>query len=238
MEEEKSTNPPYLVAKPWILKAFEKFGKTRLDKIKRETIRNFNITSPGNESKLINAIKFLGIINDDGEINQEKYKIFSYSEEKKKEELKKIIEESYKNLFNDVDIQKMNFDDLKDYFTHKYNFSGVQAERASLIFIFLCDLSGINLPTELQEKNKEVKIKERHSKNIPTTLKSKKREEIININQDLESGEIKDNIIRIIVRGKATTVFEAKTKKQLDKITKEELPSLLSFNKNYLPDDE
>lgn len=166
-------NPPYLVSKGWFLKAFEKFGKIKLDKITRETIKSFNLTSPGNESKMINALKFLKIINEEGNVDQEKYKIFSYSDEKRKEELKKIMEEVYKDIFNELNIEKSNYDDLKDYFIHKYNYNKFQAEKASLTFIFLADLSKIILPKELLEKNKEVK--EKKPKKILEKIEKKKK---------------------------------------------------------------
>jgi len=148
-------NPPY-IAKGWIAKAFEKFSKTRINKIDGKVIRDYGIASPGNESKVVTALKFFGIIDEEGNTIPETYKIFQFSEEKKKEELKKIIHDSYNDLFEKLNIEKINNDDLRDFFIANYDYSKVRAKGAATLFIFLCEMVGISLSEGLMPKNRNI----------------------------------------------------------------------------------
>lgn len=180
----KRIKPPYAHV-IWLAKALDIFGKVKLRKIDKEDIRNYGITSPGNESKIISTLKFLGIINEKNEVNLPRYNAFSYSGDKRKEEISKIVRESYKEIFDDIpNIEEVDYDTLRNYFISKFGFSGILADSSVKAFIFLCEQAGINLSDELKKKKipsekKSRVLKKEHS----SYKKQRKMEEHLGISE-------------------------------------------------------
>ncbi len=180
---KKAPKPPYAQVS-WLERTFNLFSKIKLRKVGREDIRTYNITSPGNESKVISALKFLGIIGDNGEVNNEKYSAFSYSGEKREEEISKIVKESYQDVFADIpNLEEVNYDTLKNYFISEYTFSGILADAAVKAFIFLCKEAGIKLSESILKKiakgKKAKSIEEKNNERGKSNQESKKIKELI-----------------------------------------------------------
>ncbi len=160
-------------------KAFNVLGKIKLNNIDKKTIRTYDIISQGNESKMIAALKFLGILDENNKVNIEKYNAFSYSGEKRKEELSKIIKEAYKELFETIpDLEMANFDIIKNFFISEYEYSGILAEASAKAFVFFCKEADISLPLEITNISEVKQRKRKKGENIkkPSQLRKKGEE--------------------------------------------------------------
>lgn len=181
-------NPPYPQI-GWLKNALDIFGKVRLQKIDSEVIESQNITSKGNGSKIVTFLKFLRVINEEGEIDREKYLAFSYSGDKRKEEISKIVKEAYREVFEAIpDLQGINFEILINFFISEYHSSRRVAESTAKVFLFLCKESGIQVSPELEEMS-EIKKRDSNPINKIKTSEKKikllKREENLNGDGDI-----------------------------------------------------
>jgi len=159
----KKINPPYAPV-GWLSKAFDTFNSVKLNKVDKKTIRTYDLTSPGNESKMLAALRFLGIIDEKNNTNMQRYNALSFSGDRKKEELSKIVRTSYSRLFETIpDLEKAEFDILKNFFISEYEYSGVLAEASVKAFAFFCKEAGMPLSEDILKKT-DIKRRKRKSK--------------------------------------------------------------------------
>ena len=200
--------PPYPQI-TWIANLMKTFGKMKLSKIESKTIHNYNITSPGNESKILSLLKFLEVTNEENDVNPENYAaVFSYSGEKKKEEFTKLIKKAYKELFDTIpSLKEANLDILRNFFISNYNYSGGLAEAATKVFIFLAKEAGISLSDDLTNK---IELRKRKQKQ---EFKGKiNRDSISNISFQKEKKQNKSNYDD----GKIFLAFKMKNSAEMD----------------------
>jgi hypothetical protein len=117
-----------------------------------------------NESKFIAGLKFLGLIDKDGNAT-EAMSDLSLKGEKRRENLEKVVRKAYVLLFDEVKIKLEDVDSntLVNTFKTDYRMSINTAEQAARIFVFFAQQAGIplsrsildNLSTSL-EKSKQL----------------------------------------------------------------------------------
>jgi hypothetical protein len=106
-------------------------------KVSRELLIKLDIAK-GKESEALHALKFLGIIDSDGAPTQ----IFDELKGNYKSTLKRIIEESYSDLFSILPPRMMNQSRLVKFFGTTTETAEYQAK----LFVWLCGEAGIDLP--------------------------------------------------------------------------------------------
>lgn len=128
-----------------LLKLLESRQITKIDKAFLEN-QDPKIAS-GNESTLIAGLKFLGLVDKDGNA-KEAMSSLSLKGEKRKENLEKVVRTAYSLLFDEVklNLAEANADTLTNCFKIDYKMGSLTtAERASRVFVFLAQQAGIPL---------------------------------------------------------------------------------------------
>lgn len=146
-----SLKPPY-----GSVIAFKNFldllDRVTVEKVTTEFVRNYNLCSEKNEYKLINGLRFLGLIDENGEATEKLREL--QLEGKLKENLNKILREAYDKVFNKVNLEKASKDTLVNSLMTYYNMSKGTAREGARIFTYLCQRAGIPLSSELQAEGK------------------------------------------------------------------------------------
>jgi len=139
--------PPY-----GSVSAFKKFldllDKVTIEKVTTEIVRKYNLCSEKNEYKLVNGLRFLGLINENGEAT-EKLRALQL-EGKLGENLNKVLRETYNKIFDKVNLEKASREILINSFMTEYKMGKGTAREGARIFVYLCQRAGIPLSKELQ----------------------------------------------------------------------------------------
>ena len=209
IKNTRELKAPY-IAKSWMNNFFQLIRKVRLTEVTSKVIQQYNLTSPGNEYKLKAALKFLEIINEDGQVDSELMKNLRMEGDIFNDTVARILKDSYPEIFQTWDLGKATSLDLKNYFIGKYDYSLHQATSAMRLFIFLCDVGKVSLSEEISLINKqEVKNGTPQKRKISSrgTVKS-----VVNKNKQ------KEDYSGILIKCNINESFEPKTKKELDSI--------------------
>ena len=108
----------------------------------------------GNEHKLIAGLKFLGLIDKDGNAT-EAMNSLSLKGEKRRENLEKVVRKAYCLLFEKVKIklEEVDSDTLINSFKTDYKMKSITtAEQAARIFVFLAQQAGITLSQPILDR--------------------------------------------------------------------------------------
>ena len=161
--------PPY-----GSVSAFKNFldllDKVTIEKVTKEIIRKYNLCSEKNEYKLINGLRFLGLINENGEAT-EKLRALQL-EGKLEENLNKVLREAYNKIFDKVNLEKASKEILINSFMTEYKIGKGTAREGVRIFIYLCQRAGIPLSKKLQKNVRRKKKEDRLKKIGKERLKS------------------------------------------------------------------
>jgi hypothetical protein len=147
-------NAPY-IPKGWMQNFFQLIKRVRLQNMNRTIAKQYALTAPGNESKLVASLRFLKIIDNDGLIDDNKINSLKMEGQQFKSALDKIIRDAYAEVFQTLDVERATRSDLKNFFTGKYNFSQIQSNGAIVLFAFLCELADIKISPEIADMNKQ-----------------------------------------------------------------------------------
>lgn len=198
---------PY-IPKGWLQNFLQLIKRVRLTKIDRGIVKQYNLTAEGNESKLVAALRFLKLADDEGNIDDTKITSLKMEGDNFKTAFDKLIHEAYAEVFQSLNIEKATSTDLKNFFTGSYGYSQIQSTGAAVLFVFLADLAGIPISAELLELNKQgVRFRsERKERNESKTPKKVTNRETIasssQIHHILPGSSVNEDEYLIILRGK------------------------------------
>jgi hypothetical protein len=164
-----SINHPYISGHGNISEIIQKLRKQFPATITSDTIKKFRI-APNNESYLINALQFIGVIDAEGKKNSEKAKVFSqHDDEKFHEEFSEIIKSAYYQLFDlhGDNAWTLEDADLISFFRQTDNTSDTTGKRQANAFKTFSSLCGkIEIPI-IKKNNAKT------NNNKPTKLSAK-----------------------------------------------------------------
>jgi len=154
-KSEKSTQeilkPPYGGKTPFA-NFFAKLQKRRMEKVDGPFLVELEIASKGNEPKVINGLKFLGLIREDGSAT-EKMETLNVEGEPFRKALETIIRDAYSKLFKNIkNIETADAVDFRNCFKVDYSMAPQLAAEATRIFIYLAKSSGIQLSQNLMSE--------------------------------------------------------------------------------------
>jgi len=225
MKQEKKLRPPY--ASPGQVRMLlDLLGRTSPKKINSGFVVDSKITTAPNAFKVIDMAKWLEIIDKDNNINLDISNKLKLVGEEKRNFMNGLIQKSYNDLLEEVDMNVAKKEDIVNFFIRTYNFGGSQAKSASALFLSLSQEYGLTLSDELKKKNymssgkREVKRK----KKTPSKI-----EKYLDEEEEIE-GEVK-----IKITGKVSTTLKAMSKEELDDIYKNQLPAIIPALKLGLP---
>ena len=206
---------PYL-AKGWLENFFQLIKRVRLTNLNGGVVKQYNLTAPGNESKLVSALRFLKVLDEEGKVDEEKIRSLRMEGDQFKTTLQQILREAYSDVFQNLDVEKATASDLRNFFIGSYDFSGMQATAAAVIFSYLCEKAGILVSADIVAFNKQ-KTRASMDREIEPRAKTPKSTNKEDSSMIVASGPIGDNDYHVSFRGRGL-VFNTtlKNKKELD----------------------
>ncbi|MCD6445178.1 DUF5343 domain-containing protein [Candidatus Bathyarchaeota archaeon] len=167
MVRTRTLKPP--IASPsWILDVLGIIRRVKANKIDKEFLKSYNIAKE-NESKVISALVFLGLIDGKSKKVTEKLSTLRVVGQEYRKNLEKIIKEAYKDAFSEIDLEKAVYQDLINFFIRHYDYSQITGERAARLFLSLCNEAGIPISEDLkkgrrkEEKKRKIRRKEKEA---------------------------------------------------------------------------
>ena len=139
-----ATTHPYITSGGPIVQIINHLRRSLPATIDAGTVRRLGI-APKNESYLINILRFVGIIDDEGKRTPEATKVFSVHDDTKFQvELGGIVKNAYKQLFDDHGDAAWQLDTnaLITFFRQTDESSGVVGARQATTFKALAALAG------------------------------------------------------------------------------------------------
>jgi hypothetical protein len=155
-----------------------KLQKRRMDRVDGPFLRELEIASPGNESKVINGLKFLGLIREDGTATEKMRALYVEGEQFQKA-LESVVREAYSVLFKNINVGNAQTVDVRNCFKVDYGMAPQLAVEATRIFTYLAKAAGIQLSPEIMSEesstSKGISIKgsTKSSNKSPAKPKSK-----------------------------------------------------------------
>jgi hypothetical protein len=139
---DRNPAPPY---GPTVgtIQALQLMRKTTPTKVDGEFLRASKI-APGNEYKVVGALRFLGLIDDNGRPT-EKSRLLKTMGSTFTLALQEIVNSAYQGLFRYLDVSKATREDIYNYFITEAGLGAEMAAKASRFFITLCRMAQVEL---------------------------------------------------------------------------------------------
>lgn len=173
---------PYAIGNAGLIKIIQQLRKSFPPIVSAETIKKLGI-APNNETYLINTLKFIGVLDEEGKKTKEASSIFVKDDATFPEAFSELVKSAYLDLFSiySTDGWTLETSKLISYFRTSDETSEVVGKRQASTFQALASLSGyspIPVVTDSKEKLKTGKPKK--------TLKSESKKSTRSDNNILE----------------------------------------------------
>jgi len=166
MEEAKSsastkqTKPPFGSVK-WYDDFFKLLQRIKIDKVDIPFLKT-NEIALGNERKVINGLKFLDLIDENGNATDRMSDLSVVGDELTKN-FEKMVRDAYSVLFSKVGVEKAKPDDVVNGLRINYDMALSTAKLGAKVFVFLAQKAKIPLSKSIAE-GLEVTTRERKAK--------------------------------------------------------------------------
>lgn len=165
-----ATTFPYVASGGPIASTIEQLRSTFPQQVTAETLRKWGI-APANESYVINVLKFLGILDNDGN-KTEKAKVFTtHSDDDFAKQFAPIVADAYSDLFKHFnDAWNQSQDQLITFFRQSDDSSATVGKRQARTFITLAAYAGHGeTPTPRKPSQSSSTKKKASTKKTPVT---------------------------------------------------------------------
>lgn len=142
---DEITVPPYGPTQGMI-QGLDLLRRTEPSTVNIDFLKN-NRIAPGNEYKVVGALRFLGLIDEAG-APTEKARLIKARGVTFTENLRSIIQAAYPELFSSINISTAEPDDIYNYFILKARLKPEMARKAARFFAQLCQLAELQLSAE------------------------------------------------------------------------------------------
>lgn len=155
MEKGGKRNAPYVAVKA-INAFFERIRYVSTpDKVNVGLLLDYGIPK-GNVFALVSAIKFLGLVDDEG-VPTSAFKSLQVTGEEFVTNLQSVIKDSYADLFSKLDISRDSREHIRNYFAR--NYSPAKSGDATSLFLALCRQARIPLSEDLQSGRSDIGLR-------------------------------------------------------------------------------
>jgi hypothetical protein len=185
--EESSTTrqlqPPY-GSVMWYDAFFKLLERIQIDKVDSAFLKT-NEIAVGNEYKVINGLRFLGLIDSDGNATDRMKKDLRVVGEEYTKNFEKMVRDAYSVLITKVDLQKALADDVVNKLITEYNMARSTASQGAKIFAFLAQKAGIPISeslAQIREPEREVTREKRKTE--------EKKEGIKKVGRDVKESKV------------------------------------------------
>lgn len=134
--------------------ALDIFQRINAKHIDRDFIVGNGLTTAPNAHRLINLYRWLGIIDEDGNVPESVSAKLRLLGEERNEFIKELVMKSYSDLFESINVERAKFQEIVNFFITKYDFSASMALLAAGLFLGLCKEYNIPIADELKGKQK------------------------------------------------------------------------------------
>lgn len=141
----KSAVPPYGPTAGTI-QALQLMRKATPAKVDGDFLRA-NKIAPGNEYKVVGALRFLGLIDDNGKPT-ERSRVLKTMGSTFTLALQEVIHSAYRELFRYLDVKRATREDIYNYFVTEGQLGAEMAAKAARFFITLCRMAQIEIGTD------------------------------------------------------------------------------------------
>lgn len=231
IQEDKKLRIPY--ASPGAAgQVIDLFRRMTPQKITTKFIADNKIATLSNAFTLTDMLLWFGIIDGDGNVNNDVAQKLKLVGKDKEDFMKELIKKSYKELFDAMDLKQVSRNDIQNFIVSHYGFGQAQAKYAAILFLNFCQTYGIEMAEEL--KKKQYKFSERR-KGARTEKKPKTIEQIENPENEGSSYPDTKGQIAIIIKAPGINFpFYAKNKAEFEDIVKNKLPKAIIGVRSFL----
>jgi len=167
----RSAPPPYGPTEG-MLQGIELMHRLSPTKIDAKLLKN-NGVAPNNEYKVVGALKYLDIIDEDGRPT-EKSRLLKTRGPSYLLALQDIVKTAYKGLFDQLDMRNATKDQIHNYFVTDLGMGIEMAAKASRFFISLCQQAELKTNAGLMTA-RETTISDRHKSSTTAKKRFEKR---------------------------------------------------------------
>lgn len=198
----RDIKPPY-IAVGWMESFLDLVKRIKLVKIDRHILNQYDVVNLGNASKVVSALKFLNIIDEKGKIIENNINGLRFEGDSHNEELKRIIREAYKDLFDHINLENARKEDVVNYFIG-CGYSHLVANNATKFFLYLAKKANFSLSDNLKEAEQVKKGRPAGVKSDKTNKKMIKK--IIKRPNKIKLEDTNDDLIHIQIIGKGVNI--------------------------------
>ncbi|EYT58812.1 hypothetical protein D514_0108070 [Microbacterium sp. UCD-TDU] len=155
MEDTLANTYPYISGPGALVKTLEQFRKSFPATVDAAYFKRMGI-APGNESYLINILRFLGVIDDSGAKVDEAANAFYGSDEHFHEGLTELLRDAYKPVFDELgpDAWNASRESLSHWFRMVDKTTDLIGGRQASTFLTLAGVSGNGAPVQANSSAK------------------------------------------------------------------------------------
>jgi len=173
-DDFKSVPPPYGPTEG-MLQGIELMHRLSPTKVDAKLLKN-NGVAPNNEYKVVGALKYLNIIDEDGRPT-EKSRLLKTRGPSYLLALQDIVKTAYRDLFDQLDMRNATKDQIHNYFVTDLSMGIEMAAKASRFFISLCQQADLSInPDLLASRDSSTSDKRKAGTTVKKRTATRKRE--------------------------------------------------------------
>jgi len=239
MEEKERLRIPYASSgkADAILDLFKRIVPKKIDN--KFVVEN-KIATSNNAFTVTDLVKWLGITDADGNVDTEIMSKLKLVGDERDNFIKGLVENSYKDLLDKVNLVEAKKEDVINYFVHYHQLGTATAKFAASLFLHLCHKYNIPVSEGLKKQThtgtgKRIQgIKRNQIRKTKENAQEKESDGGFNKERMPNKGEV-----LIEIKGQNGLYFPltAKSKKELDEIVNTKIKTIVNAIKLTLPDN-
>ncbi len=139
--------PPHTCLPIWIDRLFDAVRDLNTPQITKEFV-GANVVGSGHQSKVLVALRFLGLIDEDGNVTS-RLRALRVVGPEFTTNLAIVVQQAYSGLLGIVVVKSASFNSLVNFLMQRYSMNRVQAISAGRFFLHLASRAGMELSEEL-----------------------------------------------------------------------------------------
>jgi hypothetical protein len=132
----------------WLEKFLDLNQRQKIDKIDAEFV-GLNIMASGHESKIISALRFLGLVDENGNATSRLTSLRVVGDDFEKN-LNAVVMDAYHDLISTVVLNAAKPENVINFFVQRYDYSQASARNALRFFVCLASRADIALSEEVR----------------------------------------------------------------------------------------
>lgn len=197
LKPEIKLNPPF-GAVSWYADFFKLAGRIKIDKVDKELLTTNNIVPSSNVNTVLGGLKFLGLIDEDGNATETMKGLGVVGAEYQRN-FEKMVRPAYAILFDKLqNLEQCLADDVINCFRTDYKIAPSTAGQGARVFVFLAKTAGIKLSSSIEGLGVSL---EKKKQTQPTERKNKTRKESKDSDKETQEPLPEETLARFTLKG-------------------------------------